>query len=100
MTDGAAELRQLMSAYFHQDWTVEYDGAWESAVDDFAQREPDRVAGAIAHIDDLLGAGRTDDEVAQALDDLGSYRHAGDEPGAYASWLRAVAARLRAVDPA
>lgn len=88
------DLRHLMSAYFHQDWLLEYDGSWEAAVDDFVRRTPDQVTPAIAQIDAVLAEGYSNEELGRRLYELGNYRHAGDEPDAYASWLSAVAARL------
>ena len=90
------ELRHLMSAYFHQDWVDEYVGSWQDAVDDFVRRSPDRVVPAATQADALLTEPLSNDELGRRLYDLGNYRHAGDEPDAYASWLREVAERLRA----
>lgn len=80
-----AALRHLMSAYFHQDFKDEFDGRWESNVDDFIRRSPGQVADAAAQALDLLRECGTDHELATALDHLGNYRHAGDQPDAYAS---------------
>ncbi len=87
-------LRQLMAAYFHQDWWDEYDGSWEGAVDDFARREPHRVAPAIDEITLLLGAGDSDATVGERLDAMGNYRHPGEEPNAHATWLKQIRERL------
>ena len=67
-------LRQLMAAYFHQDWQEEYGDVWESAVDDFARREPHRIAGATDEIATLLTAADSDEAVGRALDALGNFR--------------------------
>lgn len=87
-------LRQLMAAYFHQDWSDEYQGRWESAVDDFVRREPHRVAGATDEIADLLRTAESDERLGQALADLGNFRDPGDAPDAHRSWLAALTARL------
>lgn len=87
-------LRQLMTAYLHQDWREEYDGARTSAVDDFARRESDRVLGTLDDIDELLRSARSDAAVAHTLDALGNFRDPGDSPGAHASRLVAVRPRL------
>ncbi|UFN46402.1 contact-dependent growth inhibition system immunity protein [Nocardioides okcheonensis] len=94
------ELRHLMAAYFHQDWMDEYDDSWERAVDDFLDRSPDRAAAAAGQIDALLAEGLDPGSLGRRLNDLGNYRHAGDEPDAYATWLRSVAIRLREASPA
>jgi hypothetical protein len=88
------DLRQLMAAYFHQDWWEEYGGAWESAVDDFARREPHRIAGAADEITTLLTSADSDEAVGRALDDLGNFRDPGPAPDAHAAWLREVRDRL------
>lgn len=88
-------LRQLMAAYFHQDWWDEYGGVWESAVDDFARREPRRVGGAAQEIADLLDSNVESDEVlGRTLDALGNFRDPGDAPDAHIVWLREVRERL------
>lgn len=89
-------LRQLMAAYFHQDWYDEYGGSWEAAVDDFARRAPSRVEGATSEIATLLRTAPTDVDLARALDELGNFYWAGDDPGSYVAWLNDVKARLEA----
>lgn len=87
-------LRQLLAAYFHQDWHDEYDGSWESAVDDFVRRESDRAPGARDEISQLLAEGGSEGALPNTLDCLGSYYWAGDEPRDYRDWLLAVKARI------
>lgn len=87
-------LRQLMAAYFHQDWFDEYSGSWEQAVDDFALREPERVAGVRNEIQQLLSSSSTDSDIDSALDSLGNYRWPGDAPTAYRDWLCSMWERL------
>lgn len=87
-------LRQLMAAYFHQDWSDEYGGSWEAAVDDFARREPHRAGGVIVEIARLLESHQSEDALGQALDDLGNCRDAGDANDAYRSWLIEINQRL------
>ena len=91
-------LRQLMAAYFHQDWWDEYGGAWESAVDDFVRREPDRVAAARIELTALLDDSESDHPLGDALDALGNFRDPGDAPDAHWTWL--VELRDRLVQPA
>ncbi len=88
------DLHQLMAAYFHQDWWHEYGGIWESAVDDFARREPHRVSGAIEEIAALLACAESDQVVGRTLDDLGNFRDPGSEPEAHRTWLRQISERL------
>lgn len=88
-------LRQLMAAYFHQDWYDEYRGSWQSAVDDFARREPDRVGAAREEISQLLAKHPDERALHTALRELGNYCWPGDEPHAYARWLRDIDDRLR-----
>jgi hypothetical protein len=87
-------LRQLMAAYFHEDWSDEYDGAWESAVDDFARREPDRITGVVQEIAALLTGTGSDVAVGKALDALGNFREPGDAQDANRTWLVQIQARL------
>lgn len=87
-------LRQLMAAYFHQDWSDEYDGAWTSAVDDFARREPRRIVGTMQEIDELISSSDSDAAVAQALDALGNFRDPGRASDAHITWLREIRERL------
>jgi hypothetical protein len=87
-------LRQLMAAYFHQDWYDDYGGSWEAAVDDFARREPSRIKGATADIASLMRTKHDDAELVQALDALGNFYWAGDDPASYREWLIGIRARL------
>jgi CdiI immunity protein len=87
-------LRQLMAAYFHQDWYDEYGGSWEAAVDDFARRAPSRVAGTKAEIATLLRTTTSDAELVETLDALGNFYSAGEDRGSYRAWLESIEARL------
>ncbi|WP_307861840.1 contact-dependent growth inhibition system immunity protein [Nocardioides sp. SYSU D00065] len=91
------DLRHLMAAYFHQDWSAEYDGSWQAAVADYARRSPDRVPGLLADITRLLEQSETDDDVASTLDGMGNYRSPGDSPTAHVDWLREIHAQARAL---
>jgi hypothetical protein len=88
-------LRQLMAAYFHQDWFDEYGGSWQAAVEDFARRETSRVEGAVAELSTLTRTTPTDVELVEALDALGSFYWAGDDPAAYRAWLEEIKALLK-----
>ena len=87
-------LRQLMAAYFHQDWSEEYDGSWEVAVDDFMRREPSRVAHTRAEIATLLGDTDDDGELGRALEALGNYYWPGEGTEPHRQWLVQVESRL------
>ena len=87
-------LRQLMAAYFHQDWYDEYGGSWEAAVDDFARREPSRVDGATTEIATLMRTTHSGAEMVQALAALGNFYWAGDDADSYSEWLRSIKTRL------
>jgi hypothetical protein len=95
---GYPALSQLLSAYFHQDWHDEYRGSWEVAVDDFARREPSRVHGATAEIENLMRTAHDAAELKEALDALGNFYWAGDGSDSYSEWLRAIKIRLES-DP-
>lgn len=87
-------LRHLMTAYFHQDWWDEYGGSWRSAVADFAARAPERLPALEVEIAGLLDRHLTDAEVSLLLDEMGNFRHPGDEPDAHICWLRDIRALL------
>ena len=57
----------LFRAYFYEAWDeYEYD-SWQGAVDDFARRSPERVAGAAAALRALLDEPLTDDQLDSRL---------------------------------
>ena len=57
------DLTHLFRAYFYDAWDeYEYD-SWQGAVDDFARRSPERVAGAAAALRALLDEPLTDDQL-------------------------------------
>ena len=87
-------LRQLMAAYFHQDWSDEYNESWEAAVDDFARREPRRVGETCVEIAATLRIHPREADLAAFLESLGSYYWPGDTPDAHGEWLRGVLDRL------
>ena len=89
-----SDLRQLMAAYFHQDWWDEYAGSWEAAVDDFANREPGRVDGTVKEIGALLDANRSEQDLSETLEALGNFRNPGEGEHAYQNWLAGIRARL------
>lgn len=65
------DLTHLCSAYFYEFWDeYEYD-SWQAAVDDFAHRSPERVAGAAAAVRALLDEPLTDEQLDTRLRGLG-----------------------------
>jgi hypothetical protein len=83
-------LRQLMSAYFHQDWSDEYGGTWQVAVDDFIRREPDRLSALKLELAELLDSTTDDAALGARLDALGSYYWPGDAAHAHREWVTAI----------
>lgn len=90
-----SDLRQLMAAYFHQDFDLEHGtDDWEPVVDLFIRTESHRIPGVIRELDELLDAPDTD--LSTHLGGLGNYYWPGDEPGATRTWLIAIRDRLSA----
>lgn len=87
-------LKHLMAAYFHQDWSAEYDGSWPAAVEDFARRAPARVPELTHEISALLERQPAEREVADLLDAMGNYRSPGAGPTAHIDWLHDIRALL------
>jgi hypothetical protein len=86
------DLMHLLSAYFYEAWDeYEYD-SWQAAVDDFARRSPDRVAGAAAAVRALLDEPLTDEQLDTRLRALGCtfVSEDGDR-----TWLAQLLDRLR-----
>jgi hypothetical protein len=88
-------LRHMLSAYFHQDWPLEY-ATWQAAVDDFLARSPDRASAVPREIDFVLTGRPEDDQLAVALTDLGSFVHAPSLGYTHGEWLVAVKTRILA----
>jgi hypothetical protein len=86
-------LRQLMGAYFHQDWFDEHDDEW-ATVDDFLAHEPGAVRVA-DEIDHVLGRAQSELEVREFLRSLGSHYTLEDDTGSYRTWLTQLAAYAR-----
>lgn len=87
-------LRQLMAAYFHQDWYDEYHGSWQSAVDDFVRREPARAGSVCDEIAQLIGEAPDEAALRSSLASLGNYYWPGDGPRSYRDWLLAILDRI------
>lgn len=88
------DLSHLFSAYFYEAWDeCEYE-SWEEAVDDFACRSPERLAGAAAAVQELLSANLSSPELDRILRDAGCtyVPDVGDR-----AWLVLLLRRLRGV---
>ena len=86
------DLTHLFSAYFYDAWNEYEYASWQDAVDDFIGRSPERVAGAVSQLSELLEAPIEDDELSARLQELGCAfaPGEGDRP-----WLQSVLDRLR-----
>ncbi len=85
-------LTHLFGAYFYEDWDEYEYQSWQDAVDDFARRSPQRVAGASSELQDLLAAPLSEDALGDRLRERGcAYAPAqGDR-----AWLHELLERLR-----
>ena len=89
------ELRQLMAAYFHQDFMDVHGGVWE-AVDAFVRVDPGRAGALLSEIELVLRELPTEPEVDMYLDQLGCEYWAPPEEGGYRGWLTEIARRVAA----
>ncbi|WP_299925958.1 contact-dependent growth inhibition system immunity protein [uncultured Nocardioides sp.] len=87
------DLTYLFSAYFYEAWDEYEYGSWQDAVDDFACRSPDRVAGVVAALRAMLDEPLTDDQLDSNLRAQGCtfVSENGDR-----TWLVQVIERLQA----
>ena len=85
-------LRQLMAAYFYQDWDLDNEDEW-STVDEFLTEEPGALAIA-DEIDLVLHRLTTEQEIADFLESAGSF-YTPAEGGSYRAWLTQLAAYAR-----
>ena len=65
------DAAHLFGAYFYEDWDQYEYASWQDAVDDFARRSPNRVAGAASDLAALLQQVRDTDELGERLRELG-----------------------------
>lgn len=87
------DAAHLFGAYFYEEWdTYEY-ASWEKAVDDFARRSPDRVAGAVRDLTSLMEQEPDSERLGIRLQDLGC---AYAPPEGDREWIARVIARLQA----
>lgn len=92
-----AAMSQLLGAYFDQDWMLLYaDGpAVVRAI--VAETSPDYLRQAAHEIDELLGLGMTEDELAKLFyPELGIYFIPPVDGVSYGDWLRSVRDAFRA----
>jgi hypothetical protein len=94
--DETPALQQLLTSYFHEDWTMDRRN-YAEVVREFIDSEPrDLVAAAAAEARALLAQPITDANLEQSLGDVGCYFYlpaAGLPPRA---WLSEVAGLLEA----
>lgn len=86
------DLTHFFSAYFYEAWDEYEYGSWEEAVDDFARRSPERIAGAVSSLQAILDEPLTDDELDGRLRALGCTFVSRDGDRA---WLAQLRDRLR-----
>lgn len=87
-------LENFFSAYFHQDWTVEHDTP-EAVVDYYLDSEPvGEVARVREDLDRLLAQDLEEDELAQKVQDFGSYYDPSADGASYRDWLSGLSERL------
>ena len=92
-SDEYEELRQLLGAYFHQDWRYEFDDEDDVVrgyVEGHAHR-PEEVAELLQGIDKLLAFGLSDYDLREALGVLGSDYYPS---GATNAWLRSLRSKV------
>lgn len=93
-SDEYEELRQLLGAYFHQDWHYEFDDE-DDLVRGYVEgaHRPEKVVELLHEIDKLLAFGLSDYDLREALGVLGSDYYPS---GATNAWLRSMRAKVLA----
>lgn len=84
-------LQHLISAYFYQLWDEWQYSSWQDAVDDFVRRSPERARSVPQEIADFLAEDRSDEELAEQLDQWG---FDADTPTGEREWLLRVRDRI------
>ena len=83
-------LNNLIGGYFHQDWRSHGETADEVVIFYCQMERHENRRGAVADIDRLLSQTETEDQLADALQQLGcAYRVRGVEES-IRSWLRHI----------
>jgi hypothetical protein len=88
-------LKHLISAYFYQLWDECEYSSWQDAVDDFVRRSPERAQSVPQEIADFLAEDRSDEELAERLDQWG---FDADTPNGEREWLLRVRDRITSDD--
>lgn len=89
-------LAEFLTAYFHQDWSI--DGPdWQEIAKLFLQDRPapETLQAIVRALNQLAGA--EDDQVLRErlLNEFGCYYYPGGAPGAMRDWLLELAAVLQ-----
>lgn len=84
-------LKQLMGAYFHEDFNEVHGCAWQT-VDAFLDTEPEEADALLEEIADVLSHVPDDAETERYLARLSCHFWPGPKQGGYRGWLAAVAA--------
>ena len=87
-------LRQLMGAYFHQDWFEEHGDPW-ATLEDFVHGERALVPSLRPEIDETLRRFDNEEDLAGFLRSLGCSYTAPPGTGGYRAWLEEIARRVR-----
>ena len=88
-----SELHHLMGTYYHEDFETLWDALDEYLGDD----PPDDQRQLLRDIDEVLSnSRRTDEELGDFLQTLGSHVYLDDTTGGYRGWLEEIARRVRA----
>lgn len=87
-------LQNFFSAWFHQDWEMEHDGA-DAVIDAWREAEDDEyVARARDELDRLLARDLDDPALGAAVRALGSEYDPTRDGSGWREWLTAVQRRL------
>ena len=87
-------LLQLLSCYFHQDWSDEFDSP-SMAVDAFVKSEAvESVKAARLEIESILSSKYSENEVSNLLRELGCYYEPLVDYASIKKWLEDILERL------
>jgi hypothetical protein len=95
MTNDEQSLADFLTAYFHQDWSMDSTD-WRGVVNLFLKDAPaPETLQAIVHALRHLSESESDDALAQRLlKEFGCYYYPGAAPGAFRDWLLELASVL------
>jgi hypothetical protein len=93
VSDGGA-LGQLVGAYLHQDWDIDY-GSWSDAVDAYLQEaQPEAISEARRELTALISENPSEERIRDEMDQRGcSYYPPGDGTS-YREWLDELGHKL------